>query len=268
MKKINYLWGIVLAPLLLILLINITAKGNDQLQMLISDIASTVYAVFAFVGIFLAFRSLKVFDYAKIAWLIMLVGIALNVIAEATYGYLEVFSGEDMNSYFPSTADYSWCIAYLFFFGSMLMMILGYKNSGFPMGKAKVYWLIITGFLVLTIVMTLSLLVPILTDTETDAKSKAIYLIYPIGDIVVVSLAAIIMYVISLFGKAAIARPWQFIGFGFVLFAISDLLYSYFSWNDAYSSGNIIDIGWYLGYIFIGFAGIYQKKMMDSFKEI
>ncbi len=236
--------------------------------MIVSDVANGVFSIFALIGILLAYKSFKVFDFAKIAWLILLIGVVLNVAAELTYGYLEIFSGEDMNNYFPSEADYFWCIAYLFFFGSMFMLISGYKNSGFPMGKASVYWLIVVGFLVLTIIMTLSLLIPILNDASTDAKSKAIYLIYPIGDIIVVTLAAVIMYIISLFGKGTIARPWQFIGYSFVFFAISDLLYSYLSWNDAYHSGNFIDFGWFLGYVFIGFAGIYQKKMMVSLKEV
>jgi len=73
------------------------------------------------------------------------------------------------------------------------------------------------------------------------------------------------MYITSLFGEGTVSKPWKYLALGFLSFAFADLLYSYLSWQDKYGSGNFIDIAWHMGYLLIGFAGLYQRKLVETF---
>jgi uncharacterized membrane protein YhhN len=75
------------------------------------------------------------------------------------------------------------------------------------------------------------------------------------------------MYITNLFGGGTISRPWKYLAFGFILFTIADLLYSYLGWQDLYGNGNLIDLAWHAGYLFIGLAGLYQRELVDSLKK-
>lgn len=268
MKNIKTIWYFMVSLLSLILVLYITNSKDENTLMYVSNLTPVFFSLFASIGIYLAYSSFKIFDFTKFAWLILLIGILLNFIAEGIYGYLEIFSGKDMDNYFPSEADYFWCLAYPFFFGGIAMMIYGYKNSGLSMGKAKIYWLIFLGFLGVTSAITYLLLTPIIKDPELELSSKVFYLFYPTSDIMVSTLSFILIYITSLYGRSKAAQPWMYLCIGFVVFSVSDLVYSYLSYSDGYDPGNMIDFGWFVGYMFIGFAGLYQKNLMDSLKKI
>jgi hypothetical protein len=78
--------------------------------------------------------------------------------------------------------------------------------------------------------------------------------------------AAILFYITSLFG-GTITRPWKYLTIGFISFTVADLLFSYLSWQDAYGSGNLIDVAWHLGYLIIGLSALYQRELIESINE-
>ena len=119
----------------------------------------------------------------------------------------------------------------------------------------SIYWSSILGYF---------LLIPIAQDPETNLLAKVFYFYYPIADLLVVVPAAILMYITSLFGRSLISMPWRMMALGFLLFTIADMLYSYLGWNDVYGNGNLIDVLWHSGYLFIGLSGLYQKELLDS----
>lgn len=166
------------------------------------------------------------------------------------------------NEVFPTLADYIWCAAYVPLFAGLLVMFMGYKKSGFPLGNIKIYS-ILAPVIMLSVVIYF-LLVPIINDAETPTVQKIFYLFYPIGDLFIVVPTMILMYITSLFGKGVISRPWKYLAVGFAFFTVADLLYSYLSWEGKYQTGNIIDVAWNTGYLLIGLSGLYQVELIES----
>ncbi|MHC1702323.1 MAG: hypothetical protein AB9846_00315 [Tenuifilaceae bacterium] len=267
MKKSKLLW--ILAGILITfnIIIYITQWGGDVVLMYVSDLFPVVCAFITLICLYLAVSGFKQFDYVKKAWLLIFLGIFMYFIAESIYAYLEISVGMDMNETYPSLADFFWCGAYLPLSAGLAMMFISYKKSGLPMGNLMDYVLLSSLFVIMAIVTIFLILIPIIEDTETGVSAKIFYLFYPIADLFLVVPAILLMYVTNLFGKGTISKPWKFLAIGFICFTIADLLYSYLSWDDLYGSGNLIDVAWHAGYLFIGLAGLYQRELIDSINE-
>ena len=145
-------------------------------------------------------------------------------------------------------------------------MFLGYKKSGFPLGKKSVYVGIAIIILLLSLVVFIFVFLPIIHDPETSGLALFVSLYYPIADILILIPASILIYITSLFGKSKISWPWRFIALGICGFTISDLAYSFMVWQGTYDSGSIVDLGWNLGYLFFALAGLYQKQLVEAMK--
>jgi hypothetical protein len=265
MKKTKFLWLFTALILLVNLIIYLTT--SDKVLLYFSDLLPVLCSFVAFSCIYLAFKGFKSYDFVKIAWLLILVGTLLDFLAESTYGIMEIGFKVDMNETFPSLADIFWCSSYIAYFLGLFMLFNGYRKSGFPIGNIKMIALLSLLFTILCVTIIYLLLVPIIQDGETKITTKVVSLYYPIGDILTVSMAVILLYFISQFGKGLITMPWKMLAIGFFCFSVSDLLYSYLDWKDLYGSGNLIDLGWHLGYLLIGIAGLYQRELIDSVKE-
>jgi len=264
MKKTKLLWiftGVLIAVNILFYL---TGLGGEKVLLYISDLLPVICSIVAIACLYSSFKSFKEYDFTKTSWLMILLGIVFFSLGETLYGILEVFFAVDMNETFPSIADYFWCFGYIPLFIGLLMMFIGYKKSGFPMGSIKVYALLFFSYLILFAGVSYFLLIPIINDPETNGIQTFFYLFYPIADIFLVVPAAILMYITSLFGKGTISKPWKYLALGFISIAFADLLYSYLSWQDAYGSGNLIDVAWHMGYLLIGFSGLYQKELVET----
>jgi hypothetical protein len=254
-----------------LILVNIiiyaTKLGGDQVLLYISDLLPVVCALIAVIGLFNAFKSFKNLDFIKKAWLMILIGIVSYLIAETIYFVMEVMFNYNMNEIFPSLADIFWCFGYIPLIAGLSMMLFGYYNSDLPMGNIKLYSLL--SFLILVIfgLVVLFILIPITKDPETSLLTKISSLFYPIADVIVVIPALILMYITSLFGSGAVSKPWKYLAVSFICFAIADLLYSYLSWQGTYGSGNLIDVFWNAGYLFIALSGIYQMELIETLKE-
>ncbi len=265
MKNVRNFW--ILSGI--IVLFNIVAyvfiEGNTLL--IISDLLPVVCAALSIMGVASVINYLKTFDITKKVWLLMLIGLVFNFIAELLYFVFEVIQQRNMDDFFPSYADPFWIIGFVFFFVSIISMIIYYLRSGMPHGKTQIHLIIIFSTIVLAILVTNFLLLPIARDPETSLAQKAVSLFYPITDISVVCLSLIVMYIVNQFSNRLFSMPWILIALGYLFFTASDLIYSYLSWQDDYSAGNFFDIGWNAGYLLIGLAGIYQFNLMKKIKE-
>jgi len=228
-----------------------------------SDGLPVICALVASLSLFSAFKGFKEFDFVKMAWMLIFIGITADLIAETIYGVLEVGFKMNMDETYPSIADYFWCGAYIFFLTGLAMMFFGYKNSGFPMGKIIMYILIIIVCLGLFCLVLFLLLIPYLKDASSTPLAKFISLFYPIGDMLCVIPAIILMYITSLLGKGALSRPWRFLAIGFICFTLADMIYLYLVNAKLYGNGNFVDLAWHSGYLLIALSGIYQKELLE-----
>ncbi len=268
MKKTKLLWLFLGLIVVVNLTIYLSRCCGEATLTLVGDLFPVICSLVSVLCLFTAVRKFREWDFTKVAWLMLFIGIVLYFIAEVTYGFLEIILKVDMAVVFPTLADYIWCIGYIPVFIGLIMMISGYRKSGFPMGNYKVYGIMGPLLLLLLSLVIIFLLVPIIKDTETTGIAKFFYLFYPIGDLFIVFPAIILVYITSLFGRGFISRPWKLLALGFIFFTVSDLLYSYLDWLGKYDTGNIIDVGWNIGYLLIGLGGIYQVEMIESLNEV
>jgi len=266
MKNSMRLWILGGILLLLNVVMYATQWGGETVLTYFSNILAIVFALLATFCLFMAVRSFKENDFTKKAWTVLFAGILIYSVAELIYAILELGYQLDMNEAFPTLADYFWTIAYIPVVGGLLMMLSGYKKSGFPMGNPSIYITISAAALFMAVLIIYYMLIPIIIDTETSIWAKFFYLFYPIGDVIVVIPAVILMYITSLFGKGILSRPWKYLAIGFICFTVADLLFAYLDWSGLYGSGNFIDLLFNAGYLFIGLAGLYQKELIESFK--
>lgn len=238
--------------------------GGDNLLTIVSDLLPIICVVIAIWGMFAAVRSFKTLDQIKVAWILLFCGIVLFSAGEFTYALLEIILKVDMNEVFPTIADLFWFAGYLPLIVGLSMLVYGYKKSGFSFGKKTKYIFGLCTLALITGLLIYRLFIPILKDTETGNLAKFAYLYYPIADLFLIIPSIILAYITNLFGDSHISRPWRYISIGFLCMTVSDVLYSYLSWNNMYGPGNPIDIAWNLGYLLIGLAGLYQKDLIES----
>jgi len=263
MKKPKVLWIIMTTIVMLNLIVYLFKPGGDIVLKYTSNILPVLCSLIATLFILLAVRSFKAFDFTKVAWLLILLGLILYVFAESIYGVVDLYYPE-LSDDFPALADVFWSLGYIPIFIGMVMMFTGYKKSGLPMGKPALYIALSSLIFVIAVLTIYFLLIPILKDTETTLLAKIFYMFYPIADLFIVIPAAILIYITSLFGSAIITKPWKYLIFGFVLFTIADLLYAYLDWEGLYGNGNLIDLGWNIGYLLIAMSGLHQYLMVKS----
>jgi diguanylate cyclase len=264
MKKTTQFFLLMTALLLFNIIYYLGRWGGDEVLQYVSDGLPMVCSFIAILYLYSAVKSFKVRDNARLAWLLILIGISLNFVAESLYAVLEIGYQMDMNETFPTVADVFWCLGYIPLFGGLVLMFMEYKKSGLPLGRPPVYTAIVSGALLIFFVLGYFLLKPILEDEETDPLAKFFYFYYPLADLMLVVPAAILMYITSLFGSSAISNSWRVMAIGFLCFAMADLLYAYLGWHDLYGNGNLIDVLWHAGYLLIGLSGLYQKELIES----
>jgi hypothetical protein len=263
MKKLNVLWILTAIIVTITVFVYLVKPGGETILLYVSNALPVICSLIAVYYIAGAVRSFKIFDYTKLAWVLILVGLILYCIAETTYGILEIYFPEIFENS-PGVADYIWALGYIPFFIGLAMMFVGYKKSGLPMGKPILYIVISSLVLIIALLTIYFLMIPIIKDENTTGIAKAFYLFYPIADLLIVIPACILVYITSLFGAAIITKPWKFLALGFILFTIADLLYASLDWRGLYGSGNLIDLGWNIGYPLIAISGLHQNLLVKS----
>jgi hypothetical protein len=263
MKKLTLLWILSVIIIAINLIVYLIKPGGDVVLLYVSDLLPVLCSFITVLCLLLAVRSFKGFDSTKLSWILILVGIFLFFVAETVYAIREIWLQIDMGDY----ADYFWCAGYIPFFIGLTMMFNSYRKSGFPMGKTSLYIVLASLFFIIASLVIYFILIPVIRDKETEVIDKVFYMFYPIGDLLIVIPALLLVYITSLFGSAMITKPWKFMTLGFILFTISDLLYSYLDWMGLYGNGNLIDLGWNSGYLLIGVAGLYQYRIVKSLNQ-
>ncbi len=263
MKKTKLLWYFF--SVLIIINIILTVFNNESpILLFMFDLLPVLTSVIAIVFLFATVKKLKVFDTTKLSWLLILIGIVFYFAAETIYGIFDFVLKLDADELFPTIADWFWLVGYIPIFMGLALLTNRYRKSGFPMGSIKRQTLTMSAILILFLLVIWFVLVPILNDNTLTVIEKFFYLFYPIADLLIVTPALLLVLITSLYGKGLISKPWKLLAFGFVIFTIADLLYSYLDFNSLYSSGSVIDIGWNVGYLLIALAGFYQIELIGS----
>ena len=105
---------------------------------------------------------------------------------------------------------------------------------------------------------------PLFRSGGDDLVSQALGLAYPIGDVVVGTIA-LFMLTRARRSHGATEVPLYLLGGGLVAWAVADSGFVYLTASGSYSSGALIDAGWFLGYLLVLLAA--RKPEGDAVKE-
>ena len=142
---------------------------------------------------------------------------------------------------FPSWADASYLATYPLFLGGILLL-LGRSHS--HVKRARVT---LDGLMIMTAAATFSwyfVLGPTVLGGNESLFAKAVGTAYPLGDLLLIaSLLVLTFHGIPSRLRSAVAV----LGAGLLAIILADSVFDYQTLHDAYSTGEVIDVGWPLG---------------------
>ncbi len=220
----------------------------------IDDIVLLVLAVPAALFCAIAARSAQ--GRLRMAWVAMAIGVAAWAIGEAIWTHYELVLDEVP---FPSVADGFFLI---FPVGACAALLLFPSEYAGPFrGRVFLDGLIVAGSLFL--VSWVTVLGPVYTADSTDRLLFVVSLAYPVFDVVVLTLAAVVL----VRSGAEHRLTLTLLTVGLACIALSDSLFSYLSAKNQYTSGDVIDIGWAAGLLLIAVAAAASRQTTHENSE-
>jgi diguanylate cyclase (GGDEF)-like protein/PAS domain S-box-containing protein len=218
--------------------------GDEESLLWFSDLSLTTVAVGS--GLTTLLLTLCMRGRDRLSWFLIGAGTLSWGIGKAIWSYCELVLGMDRP--FPSLADAGYVPMIPLMFAGLVTL----RGSGERRGGRLSVGL--DAFIVMAALATVSwwaVLGPIYAKADAEVAEKVFGLLYPAGDV---------LLLFALIG--GITRGWfarsnpvvapLMIGIG--LFITADLGFAFLTVNDAYQSGNVIDLGWPLGFMFAAYA--------------
>jgi diguanylate cyclase (GGDEF)-like protein/PAS domain S-box-containing protein len=175
-------------------------------------------------------------------------------IGQTIWTWYEIVQGREVP--FPSLADAGYLLAVPFAAAAMLML-----PTGTAAGRART---LIDGAMIAGSALLTSWVFVLRIAFEQDGSlfSHTISLLYPIGDVIVVT---IVLYSVLRARQAGMktSAPILLIGAGLLGFAFSDSAFTYLTATNTYSSGSLIDIGWFCGFTLILLASLQHARIVE-----
>lgn len=244
------LWVCGSLPILLFPQLGIEAKSIATYS-IIAQILSPCLAAMLCFG---AAKSFPKSHEMRKGWAFLGMGVLLWGLGAVLYSlYPLIHDGKETP--YPWVSDFGYLLMYLPCL-SAFVFFKQYLNVKVP------GW----GILLSAVVFCLTLVVAVSLNLEKLGQSDSLltYLVtltYVLADPILLGSTVIIASVLS---STKQAYPWWFVLAGFVLFYIANVLYTYLALAGRYSSGDLIDIGWILGFGFIAIAAIMTRSLMGG----
>jgi diguanylate cyclase (GGDEF)-like protein/PAS domain S-box-containing protein len=164
---------------------------------------------------------------------------------QAAWTWYETVLGRDVP--FPSLADVGYLVAVPLAAAALISLPFAAQTLAGRVRQVLDGLMIAASLLVSSWVLVLR---PLFRAGGDDFLSQAISLAYPIGDVVV---GTIVLFVLARarMGSGTRGTPLPLLGGGLVAIAVADSGFVYLTAIGSYSSGALIDAGWFLGYLLI-----------------
>jgi diguanylate cyclase (GGDEF)-like protein/PAS domain S-box-containing protein len=164
---------------------------------------------------------------------------------QAAWTWYETVLGRDVP--FPSIADIGYLAAVPLAAAALLSLPFAAGSLAGRVRQVLDGLMIAASLLLVSWVLVLS---PLFRSDGEGFLSQAISLAYPIGDVVVGTIV-LVMLARARRGSGTRGIPLPLLGGGLVAWAVADSGFVYLTATESYSSGALIDAGWFLGYILI-----------------
>ncbi len=180
----------------------------------------------------------------RAAWLSMTIGLVGWTIGEVIWMYYDLRLREIPS---PSPADAAYLV--LPVGACVAMLLFPAQHNAQSRGRLVLDGIIVAGSVFLASWVTI--LRPLFESGGSSRIGFAVTLAYPLSDIVILTVAAVVLV-----REAGDRRlPLILLTAGLACTALSDSAFAYLDAKNAYASGNVIDLGWAAGLLFITVAG-------------
>ncbi len=183
----------------------------------------------------------------RLGWYLIGASAATWGAGQAVWSYMELIAHQD--NPFPSLAD----IGYI---GAAPLLLAGlFTMPVWPSGSVAKFRAFTDGLLIaggLLLISWYTVLAALVASPADTVLAQALSLAYPIGDVIVVTVLAIMWSRTLSEGRGPIAL--LMCGLGSI--ALADSTFAYLQAQASFGSGNVVDIGWVAGYLLVGLAAL------------
>ncbi len=247
-----------IASALIVQMLVIAQVGGEAVSTAISDFGGVlIIGTSAIVTIRTALRFGKG-EPLRRQWLAIGVGVLCYTLGDVVWTYIEVIRAAEVP--YPGVPDLLYVSLYVFLGFGIVSAAVAYR--GLVRIKAPVIMAsVITA--ASGVALYFVLVRDILADPAVGLLEKALDIYYPLADLVLLLGPAIfIVLVVSQLGRGALAAPWRFVMAGMAILAVADTVYQWLEWQGMYAAGNIVDLGWMLGYVFIAVGASVMRDLI------
>ena len=239
------------------LIVSFLLKNEPLFQgIFVFSMISILYSLVA-LCLYLATKASNVYGKrTQLAWTILTIAVITSVLGNILWGILVLTNQNPSNT----LAD----IFYLMFFPIFLVGILILPSSySTPRQKFKRYFDIIIILFSISLAFWIFLIVPAFQHYNGDTTGLIIDLMYILGGFLLV-LAMLDLLFNRIYKEMYV--PFLIILGGIFVLIATECVYMYQTIHGTYISGGLTDLGWLIGYLILGFAGIsqYTHQKIDS----
>jgi len=217
----------------------LTGLGGSAVTQTVSNLATAAVTIAA--GTACLVRATRRRGRAGAAW----TGIGLGALSygagEAAWAWLQTVHGEHIP--FPGLPDAGY-LAMVPLMAAGLVLIPDNRRSAAHRVRGIVDGLTIGCSLLL--ISWMLVLRPVAGAGAPGSPEIAVLLAYPLGDVVLVTVVLSLHRVLNPGARGA--GPLRLIGAAAAIIGVTDLVYAYVSLRGAYTSGGVLDTGWFLGF--------------------
>lgn len=250
----------VAALTLILLIINIFHIGEDAFIYTFNSFPDAPLAIIVTISAASIWRLMSTEDQRRRLWGGLLAGWALWALAEFTWSFYAIL-GQEVP--YPSLADLFWVVGYIPMTIGLLVSVRTIPTRPTPSQK-RIIW----GVSAATVVIaSIFVFIPIIRDFDPQQLLvSALNLIYPLGDLLLLSIVWRLFFV---YEKGDYGFAWRLLIGGFMLTTFSDLVFTYAVWQDLYYpemkatvlSRLVIDFTYTASYL-VWFLGIYALRIL------
>ncbi len=219
--------------------------GGEWITTAIDDCGTAVAAV---IGTLLCVRAADRNRDHRSFWLLLAASLACWSVGECIWAIYELVLRTEVP--FPSPADIGYLLAIPF---AVAAMVAYPTNDGpRPSNQLRV---IVDGLIIASSVLYVSwayVLGPIAHERGVSTLATLVTIAYPVGDVVIASVALNAVHRGNLAGRA----PLMLVAAGMLLNAGSDSVFAYLTQLGHYTTGELVDAGWFAAYLLIALAAL------------
>ena len=251
-SRTPYRWPVPTAAALAVIYVVWTRAelGGAAATLAFSDIIIGLAAAAA--GLACVAASRRQVGWPGRGWLLIGVGMLFWALGEAVWTGYEVGLGREVP--FPSLADAGFLLMVPLTLVGMAAMLNFQRNA---------LRTLLDAFMVAGSLLFISwptVLEPTYQAGGQGLFARSIALAYPIGDIIVASMAFVLLSQTARQARTTLALA----GAGMLGLAVADSGFAYLTIHETYSSASVIDAGWFIGFLLIALAGLRLYRTGDT----